>query len=157
VSFPHASRSTELQGQFAPNPQALDGAPHWIAYASSETGETEIYVQSFPPGGSRPVRISSDGGINPRWRADGKELFYFSPDDRLMAVDVKPGSTFEHGAPHELFTARVRLGAMRAYAPQNYDISPDGKRFLIITRPATADVTSPPITVVMNWLAGVKK
>jgi Tol biopolymer transport system component/tRNA A-37 threonylcarbamoyl transferase component Bud32 len=155
MPFPHGPLS-EAQGQFAPNPQGAGLVPRWIAYTSNETGDNEIYVRSFPPGGARSVRISPDGGSDPRWRADGKELFYISRDDRLMAVDVKAGATFEHGSPRELFKTRIRPGGPQAYA-LHYDVAPDGKRFLIITRPAAADVTSPPITVVMNWLAGVKK
>jgi Tol biopolymer transport system component len=156
VPFPHAPRSNEAQGQFAPNPEGAGTPPRWIAYTSNETGENEIYVQSFPPGGARPVRISSDGGMSPRWRADGRELFYISRDDRLIAVDIKAGLTVEHGPPRELFKARIRSRGRDAYA-FNYDVSPDGKRFLIVSRPASADGASPPMSVVTNWLAGVKK
>jgi Tol biopolymer transport system component len=156
VPFPHAPRSSEAQGQFAPNPEGAGAPPRWIAYTSNETGQNEIYLQSFPPGGARPVRISSNGGLSPRWRADGGELFFISRDDRVMAVDIKAGSTVEHGPPRELFKARIRSRGRDAYA-FNYDVSPDGKRFLIVSRPANADAASPPMSVVMNWFSGVKK
>lgn len=152
VSLSH-ERFNEAQGQFAPVPEGAP--PRWIAYTSNVSGDNEVYVESFPEGAGR-LRISTNGGIGPRWRSDGKELFYLSRDNAMMAVDVKVGASFEHGAPHELFKAPVRGGGPQAYA-LHYDVSPDGQRFLIIAQSATGDAASPPITVVLNWLAGVKK
>jgi hypothetical protein len=119
------------------------------------SGDAEIYVEAFPAGTDR-VRISTKGGSQPRWRSDGKELFYLSRDNTMMAVDIDAGKSLVHGAPHELFKARVRAGGRQPYNSK-YSVSPDGQRFLIITRPQTDDVTPPGITVVLNWLAGVKK
>jgi len=142
----------EAQGQFAT--AAGGGSPRWIAYTSNATGDNEVYVESFPSG-TNSVRISTDGGYGPRWRSDGKELFYLSRENAMMAVDVTLGASFEHGAPHELFKTRARGGGPQAYSAQ-YDVSPDGQKFLIINRPGDA-AASAPITVVLNWLAGVKK
>src|SRR5260370_36705250 len=82
ISFAHTEYN-EREGQFSPD-------SHWIAYVSDESGRPEVYVQPFQgsSGGGGRVKISQDGGDQPRWRRDGKELFYCSPDGKLMAVDV---------------------------------------------------------------------
>ena len=91
-------------------------------------------------------QISLNGGAQPRWRLDGKELFFLSPDDRMMAVDVTLGATVTWRIPRELFQASpFFLNATR------YDVSADGQRFLIYSPSERA------ITVVMNWWAGLKK
>jgi hypothetical protein len=143
----------EVQGQLSPDPTGAE--PRWIAFASNVSGDNEIYVESFPAGTDR-VRISTNGGNGPRWRGDGKELFYLSRDNAMIAVDINAGKSLMHGVPHELFKARVRPGGRQPYNSR-YGVSPDGQQFLIITRPQTDDVTPPGITVVLNWLAGVKK
>jgi eukaryotic-like serine/threonine-protein kinase len=131
--------ATEDQGQFSP-----DG--HWVAYTSNESGLSEIYVIPFPPapGGGR-WRVSNGGGVMPRWRHDGKELFYISPDSEMMAVDVATKSVFQSGNPHPLFQTDIVDTGIRT-GPMSWDIAPDG-RFLIISETSTD--TS--ITVVLNW------
>jgi eukaryotic-like serine/threonine-protein kinase len=132
----------ESQGQFSP-----DG--RWIAYVSDESGSQQVYVQSFPTlGGQR--QISREGGNQPRWRRDGKELFYLAPDRKLMAVTVKTGATFEADAPRTLFQTELDVTALR----QSYAVSADGQRFLLNT---SAEAGSPPLTVVLNWPALLKK
>jgi eukaryotic-like serine/threonine-protein kinase len=132
----------EVLGDFSP-----DG--HWIAYASNESGRFEVYVQPFPgPGGK--WQISTAGGVAPAWRRDGKELFYMAPDHKLMAVAVKIGATFETEAPHPLFETHIRNGPDR-----HYDVSADGRRFLVNT--PLGEETSPPITLVQNWTALLRK
>ena len=134
---------TEAQGQFSP-----DG--RWIAYASSESGRPEVYVAPFPAPGGR-WQISTAGGNWPRWRHDGKEIFYLAPDNKLMVATVNgQGAGFAVGAVGPLFD--VRPSPVR----YSYDVSPDGQQFLVNTvgnqaAPAT------PITVVVNWTAGLKK
>jgi Tol biopolymer transport system component len=115
----------EFQGQFSP-----DG--HWIAYESDEarTGQYQLYVQSYPPGGGKFQISTGDGGAQARWRRDGKELFYVAPDGRLMAADVKTAPHFEAGAPHPLFqtytvTPAAPSGSFR------YDVTADGRRFIV--------------------------
>jgi serine/threonine protein kinase len=142
------SRFDEYDGQFSP-----DSA--WIAFVSSESGRPEIYVAPVArPGDKRPV--SSGGGTTPRWRKDGRELFYASLGNQsIMAVPIKLGATVIAGAPQRLFS----LGGDRATrpSPRNavYDVTPDGQRFLI-SAPAGEPVSSR-ITVAMNWTAGLKK
>ncbi len=133
-------------------PAAVSPDGRWLAYAVDEGPHREVYVTSFPDGnGNWPV--SSDGGDNPRWRADGKELF-FAANDRLLAVDVTTSANqFAAGPVKELFTMRVPasvLGTRATYAP-----SPDGQKFLVNTYDQRAEVV--PITVVVNWANGLPK
>ena len=128
----------------------------WIAYQStSEAGRPEVYVSPFPGPGGR-VRVSTAGGTHPRWRSDGSEVFYISTSDsKLMAAAVNgKGSVFQVGAVKALFDVSQRAGARNPYAYQ-YDVTPDGQRFLLnyLLRPQELN---PPITVVMNWDAGLK-
>jgi Tol biopolymer transport system component len=146
------ARFNLAQGQFAPSGSA---PPKWIAYVSNEAGANEIYVQSFPPTG-RGMRVSSGGGTEPRWRADSKELFYIAPGGSVMAVDTTLEPTFSHSVPRELFKAPIASGGPRAFA-FHYDVAPDGKRFLLITTPQAAKTAPPPITVVLNWQAALKR
>jgi len=131
---------TELQGQFSP-----DG--RWVAYQSNESsGRFEIYVQPFP-GPGRKWQVSTVGGTSPRWGHDGKELFFLSPDLKLMAASVQTsGSTFESAAPVALFQTRAATGG-NANIKQQYDVSRDG-RFLINTVTETSTV---PVTLILNW------
>jgi hypothetical protein len=122
----------------------------WIAYGSDESGRPEIYVQSFPPGkGKWPV--SSEGGDQVTWRRDGRELYYLTPDKRLVAVEVQTTPTFQIGASTKLFlTAVPTTGLLEAR--NNYVPRADGQRFLIssLTRPAGAT----PLRVMLDWTAG---
>jgi dipeptidyl aminopeptidase/acylaminoacyl peptidase len=152
IAYPH-DRFNEAQGQFAPAPGS--GPPKWIAYTSNASGDNEIWVHAFPPSG-RPIQISNGGGIEPRWRHDGRELFYLSLDRGLMAVDVTLEPQFSVGQARELFKTRIVSGGSRAYS-YHYDVAPDGKRFLIITRPEEGSAASPPITIVLNWQMALKK
>ena len=108
----------------------------------------------FGPGGGGKWQVSTGGASNPRWRRDGKELFFVSADRKLMAVDVKAGATFERGIARELFQTRMVVpgGVNITY---RYAVAADGKRFLI-NSPAE-EAASTPITVVLNWAAGVKQ
>jgi hypothetical protein len=85
-----------------------------------------------------------------RWRADGRELFYVSFDRKLMAVDVKAGDTFENAVPRVLFESRIKV-----YPGWQFDVTPDGQRFLIDSD--LVEASSAPITLVLNWTAGVKR
>ena len=132
---------SEAPGQFSP-----DG--RWIAYGSNESGRVEIYVAPFSgQGGKR--QISTNGGNTPRWSRNGSELVYVAPDNTLMAAQVNgKGTTFDVGAVTPLF--RSRMAPLR----YEYAASSDGQRFLINTFPE--ETTSSPITVVLNWTAGLK-
>jgi len=133
-------------GQFSP-----DGK--WVAYASNETGKWEIYVTSFPePRGKWQVSVS--GGEQPRWRSDGKELFYLSSDSKMMAVPVTTGANFEARTPVALFQATPRQ-PIPVFDLFVYDVSRDGQRFLINTQVKQAETQ--PMSVVLNWAAKLNK
>jgi Tol biopolymer transport system component len=118
----------------------------YLAYQSNESGRQEVYVQSFPgPGGK--WQVSTAGGVEPKWRADGKEIVYRAPDQNLMAVDVKAGDTFQAGVPKALFPARTAPGIAR----NRYVAAPDDQRFLIVAPLKRESMT--PTTVVLNWSA----
>jgi serine/threonine protein kinase/Tol biopolymer transport system component len=140
------TKGTIRNAQFSP-----DGK--WVAYSSNETGSSEVYVSVF----SNPLskrQISRGGGQEPRWRRDGKELFYLSADAKLMAVPVKPGATFEAGPAEVLFQTHARqlIGVMDAFS---YDVTRDGQRFLINVK---VDEPSPaPLSIILNWAEEVKE
>ena len=139
----------ERDGQFSP-----DG--RWVAYRSNESGRFEVYVQPFPgPGGKS--QVSTNGGTQPRWRRDGRELFYIAPDRTLMAVSIAvspDGKDIKAGTPTALFPTRIAGGPLPGTNNQQYVVSPDGRRFLINVAP---DEGSTPITVVLNWHPESKK
>ena len=137
----------EAQGQFSP-----DG--RFVAYRSDESGRSEIYVQPFPltSGGGGKWMVSRGGGTQPRWRRDGKELFYIANDQAVMAVDVSTSPAFKAGIPQALFE-RTILPDDRNF---RWDVTADGKRFLLNTVEAETSTSSSPITVVLNWQAGLK-
>jgi eukaryotic-like serine/threonine-protein kinase len=120
----------------------------WIAFESNESGRFEIYVQPFPKPGVRTI-VSTGGGLQPRWRPDGKELFYVAPDGRLMAVPLRfsaDGQSVEPASPVPLFLTRVtstRTGGSK----QEYAVSSDGQRFLMNTLTEQAGA---PITLILN-------
>jgi len=144
------SEFTEVQARFSP-----DG--RFVAYASNESGRFEVYVCTNPSAYTGPAgkwRVSTNGGEEPKWRRDGRELYYLAPDKILMAVDVTTkGGPFEAGRPKALFKscgysfAQPLLGT--------YDVAADGKRFLINC--LLEETASSPITVTVNWSAGLKR
>jgi len=141
---PFLQRGSEVgTSRFSP-----DG--RWLAYTSLESGRWEVYVAAFPGPGGR-WQVSTAGGHDPRWRRDGKELFYISDDRRIMSVEIKSDTTFEAGVPKPLFETTIA-----GLAPLSlYDVSADGQRFLIVT-PVGAQAASP-LTLVVNWAADLKK
>jgi Tol biopolymer transport system component len=132
----------DVEPQFSPD-------VHWLAYASSENGRNEIYVQAFPYTGRR-WQVSNSGGRQPLWRADGKELFFVSDDRKFYAVDVSEKSgAFEFGTPQFLFDMPANVfNSRNSYIP-----SRDGKRFLVNMLLEADDA---PINVVYNWRTTLK-
>jgi hypothetical protein len=137
-----AAPFSESQASFAP-----DG--RWLAYTSDESGREEVYVTSFP-GHEGKWQISSGGGTAPRWRRDGREIFYVAPDSRIHSVEVRPGEAFQAGAPRPLFATQI---ARMPWA--FYDVTADGQRFLITELVGSEEPE--PITLVVDWTAGLEK
>jgi eukaryotic-like serine/threonine-protein kinase len=133
----------ERDGQFSP-----DGK--WIAYRSNESGRFEVYVQPFP-GPGHETQVSTNGGSQPRWRADGKELFYIGLDSRIMAAPMQfsaKGQIVEPGTPVALFPSRITGGPLSAVYRHQYAASSDGQRFLLNIMQESA---TSPITLILNW------
>jgi hypothetical protein len=134
------TRFHEREAQFSP-----DG--RWIAFSSNESGPFQTYVAPFPAG-DRKWLVSEGAGSWPRWRGDGRELFYLARDNRTfmaVPVDTRAGE-FAAGTPVRLF--EIPVAATRS----PYDVTPDGKRFLIST---AASGALPPFTLVANWAEGL--
>jgi eukaryotic-like serine/threonine-protein kinase len=141
--FPYVQTfSNERNARFSPDSK-------WIAYVSDETGHQEVYVQAFPSAKDK-WQVSSNGGDYPTWRRDGRELFYLSADQKLMAVEVRRGASFEVGVAKVLFDLR-KVNAEY----DTYDVTRDGQRFLFVTSLEQAFAT--PFTVVLNWAADLRK
>jgi Tol biopolymer transport system component/predicted Ser/Thr protein kinase len=139
------SQFDEAQGQVSPD-------QHWIAYMSDVSGQREVYIRQFRSGDGE-LRISTAGGEQPRWRRDGKELFYIAADGKMTSVAVKavatPTPVWDHGPPVQLFDTRIAINAdTRA---TQYDVTADGKRFLVAINSDTSGPNTPPITVLVNW------
>jgi hypothetical protein len=137
------TEANETAGVFSP-----DG--RWIAYISDESGRYEVYVESFPERGGKR-QISTSGGSGPRWRGDGKELYYQTPDGKLMATPVTDSTNLAVGAPVALFEFRPSSGLIAPF----YSVSRDGQRFLLSTIVETEP--NAPLTVWVNWAAGAPK
>jgi serine/threonine protein kinase/Tol biopolymer transport system component len=139
------SSFNERDGRFSPDAR-------WVAYSSDESGKPEIYIQSFPTAGRKRL-ISTNGGFEPEWRKDGRELYYMAPDRKLMAVTIASSpSSVEVSIPRALFEApEVRPFIGRA----QYAVLDNGQRFLFNARYENAEPRS--INVIFNWLAGIKR
>jgi eukaryotic-like serine/threonine-protein kinase len=138
-----ASPFSEFHGKFSP-----DG--RWLAYSSTESGRAEVFVRSFP-GNEGKWPVSTGGGAQPRWRSDGKELFFLNPERQLMSVGIKHGQSLEIGTPAPLFRTQISGHLL----PNRYDVSSDGQRFLINS--SVEGNESAPMFVTINWLSGIKK
>jgi dipeptidyl aminopeptidase/acylaminoacyl peptidase len=147
-----ATEFNEREATFSPDMR-------WIAYTSNESGRTEVYVRPFLPSGPSGApslgegkwQVSKDGGSEPRWRADGKEIIFQAPPNGTakMAVQVTPkGAALDVGIPQRLFQAPIDYG---------WDVTSDGKRFAMSVLPQGQQVAQIPITVVLNWPAQMKK
>jgi hypothetical protein len=109
-----------------------------------------VYVQPFPPTGRKHL-VSINGGLLPTWRGDGRELFFVSPDSKMMAVTVNATADFEVGVPQALFPVEMPV----ATTTRQFAVSRDGQRFLVNARSAAS--IPEPLTVVVNWLGAVQK
>jgi len=138
-----------LKTQFADYEARLSPDGRWLAYSSSESGLREIYIQAFPDAGGK-WQISTQGGRDPMWRRDGKELFYISPDGKMMSVDIAAAATLQAGVPKVLFEG---VRSNENPLGRSYAVTADGQQFLVI-RPDRARAI-PSTTVVVNWMAGL--
>jgi Tol biopolymer transport system component len=141
-----------LQTQFLERHAKLSPDGRWMAYSSNESGQYQIYVQTFPTGSGK-WQVSTTGGVQPRWRHDGRELFFLTADGKLMVVPVRAGATFEAGTPALLFQTQSFGLAPAVQYSQQYDVAADGQRFLINVD--LTEATAAPITVVLNWQKAV--
>ncbi len=139
-------KSTFRNAQFSP-----DG--RWVAYSTNESGNWEVYVTPFPSANGK-WQVSRGGGEEPRWRRDGKELFYLSGEGKMMAVALKTESNFEAGPPVALFQTHTRqqISFMDVFS---YDVTGDGQRFLINTK--VDEPNAAPLSVILNWASEMEK
>ena len=133
--------ANEATAKFSP-----DG--RYLAYASDESGRVEVYVRPFPEGSGK-WQVSVNGGMHPRWRHDGRKLFYVE-ESTLMAVSVSTEQGFVLGQPERLFESED-LGTRNSYSAPRYDVSADGQRFLTLAPVDDEDAPPPVIRVVQNW------
>ena len=129
---------------------ALSPDERWLAYASSETGRTEVWVSSFPDAKIRRL-VSRDGGTEPRWSRSGRELFY-ETGGNLVSVRVPPGPSFDPSPPQVLFSL---TGYRRARNRQQYDVAADDARFLMISEPKAPPV--PTLIYAEHWLSELQR
>jgi serine/threonine protein kinase len=145
-SEPFLGTKAETNGQISP-----DG--RWVAYASRESGDWEIYVTTFPAAAGK-WQVSRGGGIEPRWRRDGKEIFYIGPRSTLMAVSSNSDGSFLAGNPTPLFRTQLRA-PVSSTDLFSYDVAKDGQRFLVNRYAKPQQVA--PLHIVLNATAGLVK
>jgi Tol biopolymer transport system component len=151
ISWPEMSVRPLLTAKWTIRNAQFSPDGRWIAYTSNENGRMEVYVSPFPRLNSK-WQVSTVGGQEPRWRQDGRELFYISPNGMMMAIAVKPGTRFDPGPPIALFRTNRRQ-PVSAQDVFSYDVTPDGKRFLVIT--AVDESKAGTISVALNWSAAM--
>jgi hypothetical protein len=136
--------AAENQGTFSP----VQTKENWVAYTSNETGRDEVFVRAFTDG-AQPMTISNNGGHSPKWRGDGRELYYVGADGSMMVVEFVDARA---GRPRVLFNVPPGFGSSDATGsrtPAPWGVTPDGQRFLFATTEDASGVT--PLTVVLNW------
>jgi eukaryotic-like serine/threonine-protein kinase len=140
---------TERQPKSIGRPEfSFDGK--WLAYASNESGRFQVYIVSFPALDQKR-QVSTNGGSQPQWRRDGKELYYLAPEGKLMAVDITSSARIDSGPPRELFDTELTLSPLQ----DQYRVTPDGQRFLVLK--PTSEATPMQITVIVNWTARLQQ
>ena len=141
-----------------------DGPPRWVAYEANRAQRTEIYLREFDPNSptltpasAGEYQVSNGGGTSPRWSPNGKELFYLAPDRTVMKADLTGNAKAPTGRPSVVFKpAGIERASRAGVAVLSWDISPDGKRFLFPI-PVAAGMSTPPLTVVVNWTSLLKQ
>ena len=141
------TRFEEAYPDFSP-----DG--HWLAYASDESGHSEVYVQPYPGPGPRQ-QVSTAGGTGPAWSRDGRELFYTTSQTvggqaaftRMMSVPIALGPTFTARVPHQLFDGKYGASALI----RSYDVAPDGRHFLMVQQKERPPISATEMILVLHW------
>ncbi len=146
VTLPQATPSLFLKASASLRSARFSPDGKWVAYASNESGRWEVYVTSFPDAHGK-WQVSNGGGDQPKWRGDGKELFYLAPDGKIIAAAVTGGASFDAGTAVALFQANPR--EMVATSEQvSYDVTADGQKFLVNVQLKTETM---PMSVILNW------
>jgi Tol biopolymer transport system component len=153
ITWPERVAKPLLQAKWTVRNAQFSPDGRWMAYASNETGNWEIYVSPFPSANGK-WQVSSAGGQEPRWRQDGKELFYLSAEGKMMAVAVTAGPSFAAGSPVTLFQTHRRQ-PVSSLDVSSYDVSGDGQRFLIDAKVDEANAA--PLSVLLNWASEMEK
>jgi serine/threonine-protein kinase len=141
---------SERNGEVSPDGQ-------WLAYEANDSGRYEIYVRPFPDVTRGLWQVSTEGGTRPLWARGGQELFYLAPTGALMRVGVEPMPTWAATAPTKLFEGRY--GPAAYHYGRTYDVSPDGRRFLMIKDSGASGPNATPasMVVVLNWQEELKR
>ncbi|HLQ78896.1 MAG TPA: hypothetical protein VK210_16175, partial [Terriglobia bacterium] len=126
----------------------------WIAYITNESGSYQVVVQTFPNPNGGKWPITSEGGVEPKWRRDSHELYYIAPDGKLMSVAIGGTTTLQAGRPVALFQTPLTVNKNSPDRTRRYDVDPNG-RFLMVF-PAVTSAT-PPINVIVNWNSEIEK
>jgi Tol biopolymer transport system component len=153
VSLPDRQAKPFIQAKWSVRNARFSPDGRWVAYASNETGNWEVYVSPFPTATSK-WQVSRGGGEQPRWRRDGKELFFLSGEGKMTTVAVKTGSTFEAGPPVALFQTHTAQ-PISTQDVFSYDLSGDGQKFLINTR--VDQPNAAPLSIILNWASEMEK
>jgi serine/threonine-protein kinase len=126
----------------------------WLAYDSDESGQFEVYVRPYPDADRARWQVSAGGGRQPLWSRDGRELFYRDFAGGLLSVPIARDATFLAGRPHTILENRSYVGGGRSLTARTYDVSPDGRRFLLL-KAQSSDTTA--LVVVVNWTEELKR
>ena len=128
----------------------------WLAYESDESGQFQVYVRPFPDVNNGLWQVSTEGGTQPTWARDGQELLYVEPGGALMSARVGPGPVWKSGTPTKIVEGRYFYGNPVGAYGRTYDVSPDGKRFLMLKQVGDSD-QSPQVVIVQHWLEELKQ
>ena len=142
-----------LQSQFDRIQARISPDSHYVAYTTNESGTFQIVVQTFPDPNGGKWQISAEGGVEPKWRRDGRELYYLALDGKMMAVPITVPA-FSAGKPTALFQTQLTVNKANPTRDRRYDIAPDG-RFLMVVPDSSGPAL--PFTALVNWYAALEK
>jgi serine/threonine-protein kinase len=147
-----------IQGPLVDRNAEVSPDGQWLAYESNDSGQPQVFVRPFPDVNKSKTQVSTVGGTEPLWARNGEELFYIAPGGALTSVPVKRGTTWTPGTPTKLFEAGYFRGGVGTGSDSRmYDVSPDGRRFLMIKQDVSASQPAARIVVVQHWLEELKR